>query len=74
LLLTESPYTLKTSQEFERVEGEEWYKENDPREAKVKNWREETILKRNYGTKHYWFPLLEKEVYIYEGFSQNPGW
>jgi len=74
LLLTESPYTLKTSQEFDRVEGEEWYKENDPREAKVKNWREETILKRNYGTKHYWFPLLEKEVYIYEGFSQNPGW
>jgi hypothetical protein len=74
LLLTESPYTLKTAQEFDRVEGEDWYKENDPREAKVKNWREETLVKRNFGTKHYWFPILEKEVYIYEGFKQNPGW
>lgn len=74
LLLTESPYTLKTAQEFDRVEGEDWYKDNDPREAKVKNWREETLVKRNFGIKHYWFPILEKEVYIYEGFKQNPGW
>lgn len=74
LLLTEAPYTLKTSQEFERTEDDKWYEENDPREAAVKGWREETILKRNYGTKHYWFPIIDKEVYIYEGFAQNPGW
>ena len=74
LLLTEEPYTLKTSQEFDRVNSAEWYAENDPRDAEVKNWRETTILKRDYGTKHYWFPILESQVYIYEGFAQNPGW
>ena len=56
LLLTEEPYTIKTSQEFERVENEDFYKNNDPAEAEVRNFREETILKRVFGTKHYWFP------------------
>lgn len=74
LLLTEDPYTVKTAQEFDRVEPTSWYKENDPREAKVKNWREREILKRNFSAKHYWFPIVEEEVYIYEDFSQNPGW
>ena len=74
LLLTEAPYTLKTSQEFDRVESDDWYKENDPRDAEVKNWRQETILTRNFGTKHYWFPIIESQVYIYEDFAQNPGW
>jgi hypothetical protein len=74
LLLTEAPYTVTTAQEFDRVEPTSWYKENDPREAKVKNWREREILKRNFSAKHYWFPIVEEEVYIYEDFSQNPGW
>ncbi|MBE6341330.1 MAG: RagB/SusD family nutrient uptake outer membrane protein [Bacteroidales bacterium] len=74
LLLTEKPYTTKTSQEFTRVYDDEWYKTNDPRDAEVKGWHEETLLTRNLGTKHYWFPILESQVYIYEDFAQNPGW
>ena len=74
LLLTEEPYTIKTSQEFERVENEDFYKNNDPAEAEVRNFREVTILKRVFGTKHYWFPLLDNDVYLYAEFPQNPGW
>ncbi len=74
LLLTESPYTNKTSQEFTRVESDDWYKKNDPRDAEVANWHEETILTRNFGTKHYWFPIITSQVYLYSDFPQNPGW
>ena len=37
-------------------------------------FRKEKILERNFDTKHYWFPLPDSEVYLYEAFSQNPGW
>lgn len=76
LLLTEPKYTVKTSQEFIRVDGvdETFYKENDPRDARVAEFREEVILQRNFDTKHYWFPLLRDDTYIVEGFEQNPGW
>ncbi len=74
LLLTEYPYTVKTSQEFDRKESDEWFKENDPRDAEVANWREEVILTRVFGTKHYWFPLPDDETYLYVDFGQNPGW
>ena len=76
LLLTEAPYTIKTSQEFDRVLPDSWYTSgtNDPRDAQVANWREEVILERVFGTKHYWFPLPDSEVYLYEAFAQNPGW
>ena len=76
LLLTEAPYTIKTSQEFDRVHDAEWYTsgENDPRDAQVANFREVVILERVFGTKHYWLPLPDSEVYLYEEFSQNPGW
>jgi hypothetical protein len=76
LLLTEAPYTIKTSQEFDRVLPNDWYTSgtNDPRDAQVANWREEVILERVFGTKHYWFPLPDSEVYLYEAFAQNPGW
>ena len=76
LLLTEAPYTIKTSQEFNRVLPSDWYTsgENDPRNAQVANFREEVILERVYGTKHYWFPLPDSEVYLYGDFPQNPGW
>ena len=76
LLLTEAPYTIKTSQEFDRVHPSEWYTsgENDPRDAQVANFREEIILERVFGTKHYWLPLPDDEVYLYEEFPQNPGW
>ncbi len=74
LLLTVAPYNQKTSQEFDRVESADWYKENDPKDARVANWREEVILTRVYGAKHYWFPLPDSEIYLYEEFAQNPGW
>ncbi len=74
LLLTVAPYNTKTSQEFDRLESSDWFKENDPKDARVANWHEETILTRVYGSKHYWFPLPDDEVYLYEEFPQNPGW
>ena len=76
LLLTEPKYCVKTSQEFIRVSGvdEKFYAENDPAEAEVAEFREEVILTRNFDTKHYWFPLLRDDTYIYAGFEQNPGW
>ena len=67
---------MKTSQEFIRVSGadEKFFAENDPAEAEVAEFREEVILTRNFDTKHYWFPFLRDDTYIYEGFEQNPGW
>ena len=76
MLLTVYPYNIKTSQEFDRVYDNSWYTsgENDPKDAQVAGWREEVILERVYGAKHYWFPLPDDEVYLYEEFAQNPGW
>lgn len=89
MLLTSSPYNVKTSQEFTRVmenvdletkkQGvikveNEWYRNNDPAEAEVKGWTEKEITTRLLGTKHYWFPLPDADVYLYEDFAQNPGW
>lgn len=74
LLLTEAPYNVKTSQEFDRIETDEWYKKNDPRDAQVANWSEQVILTRNFSSKHYWFPMKVNDTYLYEGIAQNPGW
>ena len=73
LLLTEYPYNIKTSQEFDRV-GNYDFTKNDPALAEKANFREEIILERSYTPKHYWFPLLDSEVYLYEDFKQNTGW
>lgn len=74
LLLTEYPYNVKTSQEFDRMETDSYYEKNDPANARVANWNEKVILKRIYGTKHYWLPLPDNDVYLYPEFGQNPGW
>ncbi|MGD9930227.1 MAG: RagB/SusD family nutrient uptake outer membrane protein [Mangrovibacterium sp.] len=74
LLLTEYPYNVKTSQEFDRVEEYDFFKDNDPRNARVANFREEVILTRQFGTKHYWFPLKIDDTSMYPEFGQNPGW
>ena len=74
LLLTEYPYNTKFRQEFDRMEDLDFFKNNDPREAKVANYRKEVILTRNFGTKHYWFPFLDADIYLYPEFKQNPGW
>ena len=76
LLLTEPGYTTKTSQEFTRVETDAWLadKNHDPADARIADWSESVILTRNFDTKHYWFPLLRDDTYIYSEFEQNPGW
>ncbi len=74
LLLTEYPYNVKTSHEFDRVENDNFFKTNDPRNARVSNLREKVIVTRLFGTKHYWFPLKVKDISIYPEFGQNPGW
>lgn len=74
LLLTEPPYTVKYSHEFERVESDNWYKSNDPAGARVAHFTQKELITRELETKHYWFPLPDKDTYLYEGFPQNPGW
>ena len=74
LLLTEAPYTQKYSHEFTRVHDADWYKKNDPRDAEVVGLQKKLIVERKFDTKHYWFPLPDSEVYLYEDFPQNPGW
>ena len=74
LLLTEAPYTEKYSHEFERMEKDTWFKKNNPKDAEVANFHRESLIKRPLEAKHYWFPFPEKDVYLYEGFKQNPGW
>ncbi|MFW5754181.1 MAG: RagB/SusD family nutrient uptake outer membrane protein, partial [Marinilabiliaceae bacterium] len=71
LLLTERPYTLKTSHEFERAEG---FDPDNPRENRVVNLSEEVILERDFSDKHYWLPLKTDDVNMYEELDQNPGW
>ena len=71
LLLGVYPYTIKTSQEFQRIGS---FDEKDPTQNRVANFREETILQRNYLDKHNWMPLKTSDVTIYPEFYQNPGW
>ena len=77
LLLTEYPYNTKFAVEFTRGESDEFYQfknGEDPKDAKVNNYKLRPIISRNFGTKHYWFPFPDQDVYLYEGFAQNPGW
>ena len=74
LLITEKPYTIKTSVEFSRKNDAEWYKTNSPYDAEVVNFHEEPILERAFTAKHYFWPWQDKHVYIYADFPQNPGW
>ncbi|MCQ2220036.1 MAG: RagB/SusD family nutrient uptake outer membrane protein [Prevotella sp.] len=74
LLLTEPPYTMKYSHEFERLEKDSWFVNHDPAEAKVGNFRRVELITRNLDERHYWFPLPDKDTYIYPEFPQNPGW
>jgi hypothetical protein len=43
-------------------------------DAKVANFHKEVLIVRPLESKHYWFPLPDKDTYLYEGFPQNPGW
>ena len=73
MLLDKSPYTLKTKIEFDRAFTDNYNKEK-PQENEILNLREEVLLERKYTDRHYWLPLPKGDVYLYEGFGQNPGW
>lgn len=70
-LLTERPYTVKSSIEFDRVGT---LNTTDPSLNKVANLREVLILERKFTSKHYWLPLKNADVNMYVEFQQNPGW
>ncbi len=72
LLLTQNPYTLKKSIEFDRAAPLDPNK--DPKENKVVNLREVVILERKFTDKHYWLPLKNNDANLYLEFAQNPGW
>ncbi len=74
LLLTEYKYCMKYSHEFDRVEKDDFYKKNDPRNAQVANFKKKELHTRRFEPKHYWFPFPESIVYLYPEFKQNPGW
>ena len=71
LLLTEAPYTIKTSYEFDRS-GD--FNTEDPTQNRIMNMSEEVIIERNFSSKHYWLPLKLADVSLYPEFHQNPGW
>ncbi|MFD2904604.1 RagB/SusD family nutrient uptake outer membrane protein [Sphingobacterium anhuiense] len=71
LLLTESPYTLKTALEFDRTGT---FNTTDPTQNRVVNMKEKVLLERKFTSKHYWLPLKVSDVSMYPEFSQNPGW
>jgi hypothetical protein len=75
LLLTEAPYTVKTSQQFTRVTPLSYLQANgDPANIEVRDWSEKTILTRKFNKKHYWFPLKVNDTSMYPEFGQNEGW
>lgn len=73
MLLTQRPYTLKTKIEFDRADPYN-YNYDSPEENPIRNLREEVLFERKYTDRNYWYPLPRKDVNIYEGFYQNPGW
>ena len=72
LLLTRAPYNVKTAIYFERDGAFDPLAE--PSERKIKGWKEEVLIQRQLGTKHYWIPFTTDDVTMYPEFYQNPGW
>ena len=56
------------------LEKDNWFQTHDPKDALVGNFHKEELITRRLESKHYWFPLPDKDTYLYEGFPQNPGW
>ncbi len=73
LLLTQRPYTLKKAIEFDRaLTNTQVYA--DPKNARVRNFRETVLFERQFTDRHYWLPFLRDDVNTYAEFKQNPGW
>ena len=82
LLLDKYPYTIKTSQEFQRVgdltgiekDSSKGVDTKNPQESEVIGFHEEVILTRNFTEKHWWLPIKVNDAKMYVEFGQNPGW
>jgi len=82
LLLTKSPYNLKTGIKFDRDVKETddvnptnvFLDKVNPENNKINNLKEYVVLERIYSDKHYWLPLKNSDASIYLEFAQNPGW
>jgi hypothetical protein len=82
LLLTKSPYTLKTGIKFDRDVKETndvtptnvFLDKVNPENNKINNLKEYVVFERLYSDKHYWLPLKNSDAFIYLEFAQNPGW
>ncbi len=74
MLIGQSPYNKKTKIEFDRGVSASDYNYDKPEENMIRNLREEVLVERKYTDRHYWLPLPKNDVYLYEGFGQNPGW
>jgi len=73
LLLLQRPYTQKKAIEFDRgLTNAQVYA--DPRNARVRNFRETVLFERQFTERHYWLPFLRNDVNTYSEFKQNPGW
>ena len=57
-LLDVYPYNIKTSQEFLRVTTNK----QAPQQNQVNDWKQATILTRNFSKKHYWLPLKRTDT------------
>lgn len=74
MLIGQAPYNRKTKIEFDRGVSADDYNYDKPEENMIKNLREEVLVERKFTDRHYWLPLPKNDVYLYEGFGQNPGW
>lgn len=75
LLLDKAPYNKKTAVYFDRAADQtDAERYENPKNNHVLNLREEVLFTRQLSDMHYWFPFPRKDVQMYEGFKQNPGW
>lgn len=82
LLLTKSPYNVKTGVTFDRDVQETndvtptniFLDKVNPENNKINNLKEYVVWERFYSDKHYWLPLKRSDASIYIEFAQNPGW
>ena len=71
MLLDKEPYTIKTSQEFQRVGVNNTAA---PQSNQVAGYTEKVLFTRQFTSKHYWLPLKRTDTSMYLEFEQNPGW
>jgi hypothetical protein len=76
LLLDKAPYNKKTAVYFDRAtDQKDADRYADPTQNHVLNLREVVLVERHYTLpKHNWLPFPQRDVQLYKGFGQNPGW